>query len=362
LTKFRAELPFERPARPEEGNFMRLARIFVFCSFSLFSLSSASAADQALIDAAKKEGSVTWYTTLTINQLGRPLAEAFEKKYGIKVDMTRADSAEVALRLHNEAQAGKVRADVFDGSTGTASLKKEGVVMRWLPDAARRFPKELVDADGYWIAHRLIVLTTGYNTELLPKAKAPRTWDDLLDPQWQGKMAWGANVSSSAAPGFIGLVLAERGEQQGMDYLRRLAKQNIAGLKIAARSVLDQVIAGEYAIALQIFDDNVVISRRAGAPVDWVPMNPALAVLSVISVTQNAPHPNAGKLLVDFVVGPEGQTIARDNDYLPVDPDIAPRDPYVRPDGKTFRAIYMTPEKVEEELPKWMQIYDELFR
>ncbi len=84
-----------------------------------------------------------------------------------------------------------------------------------LPDAAQRFPKELVDPDGYWIAHRLIVpLTTGYNTELVPKAKVPKTWDDLLDPQWHGKMAWGSSVSSSAAPGFIGLVLAERGEQQ----------------------------------------------------------------------------------------------------------------------------------------------------
>jgi ABC-type Fe3+ transport system substrate-binding protein len=341
---------------------MPISRVFICCLLPLVALSSARAADQALIDAAKKEGQVTWYTTLTLDQLGRPLADAFEKKYGIKVNVTRADSAEVALRLHNEAQAGKVQADVFDGSTGTASLKKEGVVLKWLPDAAKKFPKELVDADGYWIAHRLIVLTTGYNTELVPKANVPNSWDDLLDPQWRGKMVWGSNVSSSAAPGFIGLVLAERGEAQGMDYLRRLAKQNITGLKMAARSVLDQVIAGEYAIALQIFDDNVVISRRQGAPVDWVAMNPALAVLSVISVTQNGPHPNAGKLLEDFVVGPEGQTIARDNDYLPVDPAIAPRDPYVRPDGKTFRAIYMTPEKVEEDLPKWMKIYEDLFR
>jgi len=341
---------------------MPISRFCISCLLPLVLPLSARAADQALIDAAKKEGQVTWYTGLILDQLGRPLADAFEKKYGIKVNITRADSGEIALRLHNEAQAGKVQADVFDGTTGAASLKREGLVLKWLPDAAKKFPKELVDAEGYWIANRQVILITGYNTELVPKASVPKNWDDLLDPQWKGKMAWGSSVSSSAAPGFIGLVLAERGEAQGMDYLRRLARQNITGLKMAARSVLDQVIAGEYAIALQIFDDNVVISRRQGAPVDWVAMNPALAVLSVISVTQNAPHPNAGKLLEDFVVGPEGQTIARDNDYLPVDPDIAPRDPYVRPDGKTFRAIYMTPEKVEEELPKWMKIYEDLFR
>ncbi len=98
------------------------SKLCVPCLIPFVLLSPAWAADQALIDAAKKEGAVTWYTTLTISQLGRPLAEAeFEKKYGIKVNITRADSGEIALRLHNEAQAGKVQADVFDGSTGTAS-------------------------------------------------------------------------------------------------------------------------------------------------------------------------------------------------------------------------------------------------
>jgi iron(III) transport system substrate-binding protein len=122
---------------------------------------SAGAADQSLIDAAKKEGQVTWYTGLILNQLGRPIADAFEKKYGIKVNITRADAGEIALRLHNEAQAGKVQADVFDGTTGAASLKKEGLVLKWLPDAAKKFPKELVDADGYWIANRRAMRETG---------------------------------------------------------------------------------------------------------------------------------------------------------------------------------------------------------
>src|SRR5665213_4629415 len=108
---------------------MPISRFFISCLLPLVLPLSARAADQALIDAAKKEGRLTWYTGLILNQLGRPIADAFEKKYGIKVNITRADSGEIALRLHNEAQAGKVQADVFDGSTGTASLKKEGVVL-----------------------------------------------------------------------------------------------------------------------------------------------------------------------------------------------------------------------------------------
>jgi ABC-type Fe3+ transport system substrate-binding protein len=332
------------------------------CLGSLLFISSARATDQALVDAAKKEGEVTWYTTLTIDQLARPLAEAFEKKYGIKVNVNRTDSAGVALRLHNEMQAGRVVADVVDGSSGTLALKSEGALMKWVPDSAKRFPKVLVDPDGYWTAHQLLVLTPAYNTESVPKTDVPKTWEDLLDPRWKGRMVWSSNVSTSAGAGFVGLVLAERGDESGMAYLRRLATQNITGLLISGHSVVDEVVAGEYAIGLQVFNDTAVFRRRQNAPVDWIAINPALAVTSVISVAERAPHPNAAKLFVDFDVGPEGQAIERDNDYVPADPDIAPRDPYVRPDGQVFRAIYMTPETIAKELPKWMQTYDELFR
>jgi ABC-type Fe3+ transport system substrate-binding protein len=131
-------------------------------------------------------------------------------------------------------------------------------------------------------------------------------------------MAWGVNPGVTAATGFIGLVLAELGDEKGMAYLRELAKQNITGLKMSTRAVLDQVIAGEYAIGLGILNDNAVISRNKGAPVAWSRMNPALASLSVISVTAKSKHPNAGKLLAEFVVSEEGQTIAREHDYIPV--------------------------------------------
>src|SRR5208283_1910374 len=113
--------------------------------------------------------------------------------------------------------------------------------------------------------------------------------------------------------------------------------QKIVGLGVAARQVLDQVIAGEYAIGLQMYNHHVPISAAQGAPVAWIPMQPAMGVLSVISATKDAPHPNAGKLLIDFLSSPEGQALYRDADYIPVDPAVAPKDPSLRPDGKIFR-------------------------
>ncbi len=321
----------------------------------------AKAADQALIDAAKKEGKVTWYTALIVNQFAAPVAEAFEKKYGIKVEYVRANAAESILRISNEAKAGKVYADVFD-SFGAPSLAKEGILESYIPDSAKALPKQFYDPAGFWVATNLYVLTPGYNTNLVPAAQVPKTFEDLLDPKWKGKMAWGSNGSPSSAAGFVGVVLAEMGDEKGMTYLRKLAEQRVAPIPLAARQVLDQVIAGEYSIALQIFNNHTIISKQQGAPSNWIPMQPALGVLSVFSLTKNGPSKNAGKLLIDFLVSEEGQKIFKAADYMPVDPKVEPNDPALRPDGKNFRAIFFSPEEVDQKLPVWNKIYADIFR
>jgi hypothetical protein len=105
---------------------------------SLLAVGCARAADEALINAAKKEGQVVWYTTQIVTQFVRPAAEAFQKKYGIKVNFLRGDSVETAVRLLNEGRAGKGRADVFDGTTTLPALKRERLVLKWLPDELAR--------------------------------------------------------------------------------------------------------------------------------------------------------------------------------------------------------------------------------
>ena len=145
-------------------------------------------------------------------------------------------------------------------------------------------------------------------------------------------------------------------------YLRELARQNITGIQVAARQVLDQVIAGEYSIALNIFNNHAVISAAKGAPSDWIPLNPSMAIPSVISVTKAAQRPNAGKLLVDFLASEDGQKLYRDADYMPIDPAVPPRDPSLRPDGKNFRAVNFTPEEIEANMSRWSGIFKEIFR
>jgi ABC-type Fe3+ transport system substrate-binding protein len=328
---------------------------------ALLHSSLAMAADQSLIDAAKKEGRVTWYTTQIVDQFARPAADAFEKKYGIHVDYVRADPLDIVLRITNEGRAGHVQADVFDGTATTPGLKKAGMVLKWVPDSAARLPAQYVDRDGYWVATNLYVLTPGYNTSVIPKGTEPKSYQDLLDPKWKGKMAWSRSPVTSGGPGVVGLIQTDMGDK-GLEYLRALAKQGITNVDATARQVLDQVIAGEYPLALGIFNHHAVISAAKGAPVDWIPMEPAMGVLSVISVTKGAPHPNAGKLLVDYLVSSEGQAFFRDADYLPVDPAVPPRVANLTPEGGKFRAIYFTPEEAQEKLVGWTKIFNDLFQ
>jgi len=323
---------------------------------------SVQAAEPALIDAAKKEGEVIWYTTQIIAQLVRPVSVAFEKKYGIKVRSTRANSTELSVKIINESRAGRPQSDVFDGTSTVVPLKKEGFVLQWLPDPAKAYPALYMDPEGYWVANNLFFLTPGFNTALVPKGTEPRSYQALLDPKWRGKIAWSTSPTSSGGPGFIGTVLTEMGTESGMLYLRELSKQRIANIGSAAREVLDQVIAGEYLLALQIFNHHTVISAKKGAPVDWIKMEPVTGTLSVISVHKNAPHPNAAKLLVDFITSSEGQNIFRDAEYLPADPAVPALTPSLKPDEGRFRTHFFTPEQTEDNIVAWKKVYDDLFR
>jgi ABC-type Fe3+ transport system substrate-binding protein len=343
---------------------MKRLRFAVMAVVGLLGLAegSAHAADAALIAAAKKEGEVVWYTTQIIAQLVRPMSAAFEKTYGIKVRSTRANSTELSVKIINESQAGKPQSDVFDGTSTVVVLKKEGYVLKWLPDPAKAYPAQYKDPDGYWVANNLYFLTPGFNTGLIPKGTEPRTYEDLLDPRWRGKMAWSTSPTSSGGPGFIGTVLTEMGDDKGMAYLRELAKQKVVNVGSAAREVLDQVIAGEYLIGLQIFNHHTVISAKKGAPVDWIRMEPVTGTLSVLSVHKDAPHPNAAKLLADFIVSPQGQQIFRAAEYLPADPAVPALTPSLEAEGGKFRARFFTPEQTEDKMPEWKKVYDDLFR
>ena len=196
---------------------------------------------------------------------------------------------------------------------------------------------------------------------MLPKDEAPKTYQDLLDPKWKGRMAWNPN-STAGAIGFVGAILISMGEDNGMDYLRALAKQNIVNIEASSRAILDQVIAGEYPMALMTFNHHSVISARKGAPSDWMKMQPVPVAFDAVSLLKDAPHPNAGKApdrLPDVGGRPEGAQAA---DYLPALPSVPAVVAGLKPQDGGFAAQYLLPEDVDQHMADWQKIVTELFR
>jgi ABC-type Fe3+ transport system substrate-binding protein len=319
------------------------------------------AADAALYQAAKREGEVVWYTALIVTQAVRPLIEAFNRKYpGIEVHTARADSGPTAIKIINEARAAKLQSDVFDGIDATPPLVQAGLVEPYIPSEASKYPPELRDPDGRWNALVVYFLTPAINTDLVPAADVPRNPQDLLAPKWKGKIAW-STAAAAGAPVYVGAVLRQMGEDKGMAFLRALGKQDIVNLDATNRAILDQVILGEYPIALNIFNHHAVLSAQKGAPVKWLKLEPIAGLMHSIGLTRNAPHPNAGKLLIDFLTSEEGQRRLAEVEYLPAMPSVAAKTPEVKPEAGGFDAIMLSPDTVTQNRDRWMAITKELF-
>jgi ABC-type Fe3+ transport system substrate-binding protein len=352
-----AESPLSREGA--EGSRFAVACLAVISTLLLV-CSTAHAADSSLYEAAKKEGEVVWYTSLIVNQAVRPLIDAFSKKYpGIEVKYARGDSGPNAIKVIDEARAGKVEGDVFDGIATTPPLLKAGLVENFTPSNADKYPPALRDPDGRWNALVVYFLTPGVNTQLVGKDDI-KTAQDLLNPKWHGKIAW-STAPASGAPVYVGSVLRTMGEDKGMEFLRALAKQDIVNVDATNRAVLDQVILGQYAIALSIFNHHAVLSAEKGAPVAWLKVEPIPAPFHSIGLVKNAPHPNAGRLLIDFLLSEAGQRAFADAGYLPALPSVPAATPDVKPEAGGFSADFISPAVMSANIDHWVAIKKELF-
>ncbi len=323
----------------------------------------AGEADPALVAAAQKEGEVSWYSTLIINQIIRPLVDAFHKKYpGVTVHYSRSTNSDVALKITNEARARRVQADVFDGTNSIYPLLDAKLVAAYAPKAAASYPADLKDPNGLWTAMNLFFLTTAYNTNLVKPAEVPKTYEDLVDAKWKGKIAWTNDPTPQGPPGFIHNMLATMGEQKGMAYLKKFAAQEPVFIPASQRVVLDKVIEGDYPLAVMTFNHHSTISAAQGAPVNWIRMQPLSESINLIGIVEGAPHPNAARLLEEYILSDEGQKILADNDYLPASPAVPAKAVELKPDAGHFTVTIVTPQMARDDLPKWTALYRELFR
>src|SRR6266446_4115062 len=183
---------------------------------------------KVLVEGAKKEGKVSWYTTLIVDQVVRPVKDAFEKEYPfLQVEFFRGNSERIAQKVLAEYQAKRYEVDVISGSAAATMVQRAGYMQRFYSPHLTEYPPELKDAKGFWGSTNVYFMTLGYNTRSVKASELPKTYEDLLHPRWKGQMMWSTS-RGSGAPQFIGNILLTMGQEAGKAYLQKLEGQNIA--------------------------------------------------------------------------------------------------------------------------------------
>lgn len=327
--------------------------------------SRAANREQLILEGARKEGRVVLYSAAIVNQAQRPLAQAFMKKYPfVKMTFWRGDTEEIIAKVSAEMRANNLVADLVEG-TGIGELAIETKLAQpYYSAQVDVLPQRYRDPRGHWTSTRLSYFSIAYNTRLVPPEQVPKTYDDLLDPRWRGKLAWRIGTSSGT-PLFLTSIRLARGEAKAKEYFKKLAAQKVINFGAgSARTLVDRVIAGEFPIALNIFAHHPLISRAKGAPVNSQLMDPVPSTAGTMIIPRGARNPHAALLLAEFILSQEGQRILAGADYFPVRPDVPPNDVLasVIPARAGVPELFIGPDQLNEYTESSAKIFDEVFR
>jgi len=294
----------------------RIVLALLLSAAGFYSVGRAATHD-ALIDAAKREGEVVYYASMNLSEANALIGE-FEKRFPfIKVKLNRTGSEKLLTRVLTEARAKKTFADVIQTVEFSMHIfSRSGILARYTPQANSLYPKDFKE-EGFWTTVYYNTYVTGYNTRLVPARTLPKTYDDLLDPKWKGKLM----IEGTKAEWFAGM-LQILGHERGLKYMRELAKQQPSPRE--GHELLAQlVVAGEGVIDINIPAASVERMKERGAPIDWTALGSVPAVMVGAGVAAQAPHPNAAKLFLEFVLSREGQKLVQTPGRMSARSDLA---------------------------------------
>jgi ABC-type Fe3+ transport system substrate-binding protein len=319
---------------------------------------------QKILEAgARTEGTVTFYTAQIVDQTVRPLQQTFEKKYPfIQVKYIRNNPEVLLQRILAENRAAKPAADVTDSGAALAPLYDAGLLhVYWSPESDP-WPADRKDPKGYWIATRYSYIGLAYNTNLVGPSDIPKSFDDLLNPKWKGKMVWSSTVHGG--PLFVTAMRLHLGEEKALDYLKKLGQQNVVSSPVANRNITNAVIAGEHSLQLDAFLHHPIISAKQGAPVASKPIDPVITLSNAALLLKDAPHPHAALLFIDFMLSKEGQEVLKNALYFPASPDVSAIESLdvVVPKRLGMKENIINSDVIIREYPKSEEIYRRYFR
>jgi iron(III) transport system substrate-binding protein len=304
---------------------------------------------QKLIEGAKKEGELSVYTSAQSEDMGA-LVAAFEKKYGIKVSVWRSSSEKVLQRAIQEARANRNTMDVAEtNGPELESMHREKLLQQVKSPYLADLIAPALRPHGEWVGTRLNVFVQAYNTQLVKKEELPKTWEDLANPKWKGKLGIEQEDSDWLAGQF-----AELGEARAAKVFRSIVDANGVSVRKGHTLLTQLVVSGEIPFSLTVYNYKAEQLKQKGAPIDWFSIGPAIARPNGIGVAKKAPHPHAAVLFFDFELSPEGQKILSGRDFVPTSKKVD------TPLNK-IPMKFVDARVALDEYEKWTKLYESLF-
>jgi iron(III) transport system substrate-binding protein len=271
----------------------------------------------SVLDAAKKEGKVMIYTSLNAEEF-EPIVKDFSAKYpDIKVEFFRGSSEDVTQKALTEFRAKTYIPDVLETTdVNIVQLLSEGVTGTYVSPEAAAYPAGAKDPAGAYVADRLNLVVIAYNTDLVKPADAPKKWDDLLDPKWSGKIA----VEPDDWP-LMAYTAKVWGDAKAQEFWTKLAAQKPRVIK-GHTELANFLVAGEFAVSPTVYAHRVLSLQDKKAPIEMVKTDTAFGFPHVVAIAKNAPHPNAAKVWIDWLLSEAGQNALVKAGRIPVRPGI----------------------------------------
>ncbi len=304
--------------------------------------------DARLVERARQEGTVVLYTSLAPTE-SKPLAEAFEKKYGIKVELWRALSDKVVQRTITEAQARKHAVDVVEtNGPEMEMLAREKLLAEFHSPHIADLPPAAIPAHRTWFPDRMNFFVVAFNTAKVQRSEIPAGYEGFLDPKWKGRIGIEATDAE-----WMATLIKTWGNDKGMDFFRKLSAMK-PDVRKGHVLLAELIAAGEVPVGLTVYNSNVESLKKRGAPIDFVPVQPVAARPQGIGVARNAPHPHAALLFADYVLSPEGQQLFESMGRVPASTRV-------KSHLNNFPFTLIDPVTILDEADKWGKLWDDLF-
>ena len=324
--------------------------VFAQSRSSAIELAGYTGADRQarLLEGAKKEGPLAIYTSAQSDDMGA-LVAGFEKKYGLKTTTWRAGSEKVLQRAVTEARGNRHTVDIIEtNGPELESMSREKILVAVKsPNLTQLIPQAL-RPHGEWVGTRLNVFVQAWNTKLVKKEELPKSWDDLLNPRWKGRLGVEAEDQD-----WLSGVCAELGEAKGIKLFKDIVAANGISVRKGHTLLTQLVVSGEIPFALTVYNYKAEQLKEKGAPIDWMSIGTPIARPNGVGMTKAAPNPHSAVLFYDFEISEEGQKILAARDFVPTSTKVD------NPFKNGLR--FVDAAKMLDEGDKWLKLYSEIF-